>query len=488
MHIRILLLAFFVSVSSLLFADTGTTSRSKVSDLGRVIYNSDEALLLTKLQSFEAHTNVAVKIVTTFRLHKNFDVTVVYQTELTGDNTVVFVVQTGWWSTLTEDYEPGRFRDDLHADRAANLDKEHLLPAYTVEEIRRRMIERFYRAGHSEDSKNLYESLDLGIETLSGLIYNPVNVKGSLIWESLWNRPDPYITPELAGFIDGSYNTIKGMSELSDALNQATEVARTIAFNYTFNINGYRDAMHEMVSEVVTDLDTYIKIANTIVAAEDKLVNIYKGTTMEDRYWRGIIAFEVAGILFPLSKTKVAAKTATGLRGLLDDFRRIKVNGVVNGGGYAFKIITTDVGAALRNRVSHISKIVFEAKSNGTYRFSGCHSKSAIDELGANARIEITIPKNAEGVYEAKVFAKGPDGLEIGKSGNQGKSTFFPDSWSEAKILEEAEHAVKNNKGFANGVDAKEGYYGFSKDGKIKIQFYYRDSDGFIGSFFPKLD
>jgi len=53
--------------------------------------------------------------------------------------------------------------------------------------------------------------------------------------------------------------------------------------------------------------------------------------------------------------------------------------------------------------------------------------------------------------------------------------------------LEEAEHAVKNNKGFANGIDATEGYYGFSKNGKVKIQFYYRDSDGFIGSFFPKL-
>jgi hypothetical protein len=180
------------------------------------------------------------------------------------------------------------------------------------------------------------------------------------------------------------------------------------------------------------------------------------------------------------------------MRGLREMDEALAVEGLAGAEGFqlgsVFKAITTDVATALNNRINHIRKIVFEAKSNGTYKFSGCHSKSAIDELGANARIEVTIPANAEGVYEAKVFAKGPDGIEIPKSGNQGKSTFFPDSWSEAKILEEAEHAVKNNKGFANGVDATEGYYGFSKDGKIKIQFYYRDSDGFIGSFFPKLD
>ena len=118
---------------------------------------------------------------------------------------------------------------------------------------------------------------------------------------------------------------------------------------------------------------------------------------------------------------------------------------------------------------------------------SSCHSKSAINELGANARIEETIARNTEGVYEAKVFAKGPDGIEIAKSGNYGKSTFFPDSWSEARILEEAEYAVKNNKGFANGVDASDGYFGFSKNGKIKIEFYYTEGTGAINSFFPSL-
>lgn len=154
-----------------------------------------------------------------------------------------------------------------------------------------------------------------------------------------------------------------------------------------------------------------------------------------------------------------------------------------------FKVITTDIRTALNNRITHIRKIIFELKANGTYKFSGCHSKSALDELGNNARIEITIPANVEGVYEAKVFAKGPDGIEIPKSGNQGKSTFFPDSWDEAKILDEAEYAVKNNVGQvpASAGGAPNQYYGFSKDGKIKIEFYYDDATGNINSFFPSL-
>jgi hypothetical protein len=50
-----------------------------------------------------------------------------------------------------------------------------------------------------------------------------------------------------------------------------------------------------------------------------------------------------------------------------------------------------------------------------------------------------------------------------------------------------AEFAVKNNKGFANSIDAKDGYFGFSKDGKIKIEFYYTEGTGAINSFFPSL-
>jgi hypothetical protein len=70
---------------------------------------------------------------------------------------------------------------------------------------------------------------------------------------------------------------------------------------------------------------------------------------------------------------------------------------------------------------------------------------------------------------------------------DESKSTFFPDDWDEARILEEAEHAVRNNKGFLNGRNVDDGYFGFSKGGKTKIGFYYRDADGYIGSYFPVL-
>ena len=168
----------------------------------------------------------------------------------------------------------------------------------------------------------------------------------------------------------------------------------------------------------------------------------------------------------------------------------VNTNSTTNKGNVVnpFKVITTDVGQALRNTISHIREINFEPKGNG-YKFSGCHSKSAIDELAPNARIEVTIPANANGVYEAKVFAKGPDGIEIPKSGNGGKSTFFPDTWDEARILDEVEYAVKNNAGQvpASAGGAPNQFYGFSKDGKIKIEFYYNDATGAINSFFPSL-
>lgn len=324
MKIRIWVLFFLcISFSHLILADN--TYKSKVVDLGRVIYDIDESSLLSKMQGFEEHTNVVVKIYTTFRLHKNYDVSIVFTKELSGDNTIAIVVQTGWLSTLTDDYEPSRYKDDLHIDRTENLNKENLLPSYMVEEIRKRMITKFNSSTNREASKNLYYSLDYGVELLASLIYNPVAVKGSLIWESLWNRADPYIVPEIAGFIDGCYNTYKAIPETDEAVEAASELARDFAFNYALNRDGYRDAVNELVTEAVTDLDTYIKLANAIVAAEDKIVNIYKGTSQEDRYWRGIIVFEVASAIFPLSKTKAAAKTASGIRGLLDDLRKYKV-------------------------------------------------------------------------------------------------------------------------------------------------------------------
>jgi hypothetical protein len=158
-----------------------------------------------------------------------------------------------------------------------------------------------------------------------------------------------------------------------------------------------------------------------------------------------------------------------------------------NVNGKPFKEITIDVRHALKKRMPHISKICFEHKGRG-YRFMGIHSKRAIENFHGYARVIVITRPDSSGVYEAKVFARGPDGIEVPKTGNGGKSTFFPDSWDEKKILDEGEFAVKHNKGFENGHDAADGYYGYSSDGKVRIAFYYNEKEGVIPSFFPSIN
>jgi predicted nucleotidyltransferase len=173
---------------------------------------------------------------------------------------------------------------------------------------------------------------------LSALIYQPVILKGSLLPEGLWNSEDALLMPEIAGFVDGAYNTVKALPDLPDALEQATDLARTLAFNYTLNRDGYRDAANALAVEMATDLDTYLALANAIEGGKRKITNIYRGTTREDRYYRGIIAFEAAVLLLPLTKTKAAIKTARSLRGLLEELKALKLGTrVVKGEGSAWK-------------------------------------------------------------------------------------------------------------------------------------------------------
>ena len=71
---------------------------------------------------------------------------------------------------------------------------------------------------------------------------------------------------------------------------------------------------------------------------------------------------------------------------------------------------------------------------------------------------------------------------EAGKLG--GTSSFFPENWSNVKIKEEVEYAVANNHG-AVSADKPTELFGFSKDGSVEIHFYY-NTDGTLGSYFPK--
>ncbi|GET46201.1 hypothetical protein RCZ01_15030 [Capnocytophaga felis] len=128
--------------------------------------------------------------------------------------------------------------------------------------------------------------------------------------------------------------------------------------------------------------------------------------------------------------------------------------------------------------------------SNGK-GFKGCHSKIALDDYTKNnptARYELknkVMDSSGNGVYEAEPIIKLENGTELRKTNNRGKSTFFPDDWDEARILEEVEHAINNNHGKFNlNKPNSNEYFGLSRDGKIEIHFFY-NQDGTIGSYYP---
>ena len=150
-----------------------------------------------------------------------------------------------------------------------------------------------------------------------------------------------------------------------------------------------------------------------------------------------------------------------------------------------------DIRPKILARKSHVLEIEsITTKANGQKGFTGCHSKVALDDFAAKnpgAKIEYR-NKNidaASGVYEAEPVIKMPNGVEYVKLNNNGKSTFFPDNWNEAKVLDEVEYAIQNNQGrFPSGAPNE--YYGYSSDGKVKIHFYL-NPNGNINSFFPSL-
>ena len=123
--------------------------------------------------------------------------------------------------------------------------------------------------------------------------------------------------------------------------------------------------------------------------------------------------------------------------------------------------------------------------------FKGCHSKIALDDYVQNnptARYEFRnkiMVNSGNGVYESNPVIILDDGTELVKTNNRGKSTFFPDDWDEAKILDEVEYAITNNHGkFDPSKPNSNEYFGLSRNGKIEIHFFY-NQDGTIGSYYP---
>ena len=95
------------------------------------------------------------------------------------------------------------------------------------------------------------------------------------------------------------------------------------------------------------------------------------------------------------------------------------------------------------------------------------------------------------GVYEAVPEIILKDGTVISHNGNKGICSFFPDNWSEEKILSEVEYVAQNVERCEN---IKNGYVGLSSDGKIKIVIQYREyiKDGVlvkkITSYYPLFE
>ena len=53
------------------------------------------------------------------------------------------------------------------------------------------------------------------------------------------------------------------------------------------------------------------------------------------------------------------------------------------------------------------------------------------------------------------------------------------------KIIKEVKYAIVHNRGQVK--DSRNTYYGFSKDGKIEIHYYYNENTKEIFSYFPKI-
>lgn len=163
-----------------------------------------------------------------------------------------------------------------------------------------------------------------------------------------------------------------------------------------------------------------------------------------------------------------------------------------------------DIRTKILARKHHVLEIEGLNKTrnyNGTTMegFTGCHSTQALSDYVSVNGGTFRINGKPTNLQPNEVFEGQPiitiNGKDYVKTNGQplveytpgkygGTSTFFPENWSNSKILDEVEFAIANNHGVAPGNNPSE-YFGFSKDGKVEIHFYL-NNDGTIGSYFPK--
>ncbi len=149
----------------------------------------------------------------------------------------------------------------------------------------------------------------------------------------------------------------------------------------------------------------------------------------------------------------------------------------------------TDITNKVLAKKPHVLRMDINTNNTG---FQGCHSKIALDDYVANnptATFEFrnkVLGGSNNGVYEANPVIKLQNGTELVKTNNAGKSTFFPDTWNETKVLDEVEYAIANSHGKIPTKPNGNEYFGLSRDGKVEIHFYY-NTNGTISSYFPVI-
>lgn len=119
---------------------------------------------------------------------------------------------------------------------------------------------------------------------------------------------------------------------------------------------------------------------------------------------------------------------------------------------------------------------IFEGEINKKGKAVGCHHITAI-KSGQSKIVSVVKQPNAKGVYEAvvEVYDKNK-GVWIRKDA---RSTFFPDSWSKQKVIEEIEAAFNS----PDRILAGNKWTSVSPSG-VKIGGY-TDNNGNIATAYP---
>jgi hypothetical protein len=125
-------------------------------------------------------------------------------------------------------------------------------------------------------------------------------------------------------------------------------------------------------------------------------------------------------------------------------------------------------------------KHIFEGEINpNNGKAGGVHHINAVKN-GTAIIDESSIVEGTNGTFKAKIKVKNADGVWIAKTTNGGFSTFFPNTWSKEKVIEEIMDAFENRK-LVPGTQSE--FAGFTAE-EMEIRMYI-NSDGQITSAFP---